>query len=522
MLGARRQTPSKGKRFIRKCWVYEFSGVGMSALRLRAGVAICALTALAVPQAAHAAFTSIRCDLTPTALGPAVAAANPGDTIQITGICQQDVTITTPGLTITNRSGPTGGLNASDGVQGQLEISGATGTIIDGVILGSFSAFSFGSSKDMASLFAHDGAAVTVNASDIENSPLLGVLAARSSKVEITSATSPAIISANGNGTADTLPRDNGGIQARDNGTIILGSSDGSQRVTVSNNPADAVAAYRNSSIVIYAAGFTSNTARQVVAESASSAHLTLASTTIDSSSSSSDAIAAVGTSTLQIDAGVSVTGGAGGHAISLQGGSALLLQGSNIGAFANGGPPVIEASSGSVVALAGGNTICSGRLSGSCLPDGGIALQIDHVGSLVQVSAADFGYTPATESVFGGGIAVLQSTIDLGLGVISSNPSLTWTTGGAGISVVQNSSVRMNGGVTVTGTLVIGQASNGFFNRTKGGSNAVTSITCPFTTVPASHIVAGTVGSPAVTPFPNPSTNFNTTSKASAQCLSF
>jgi len=78
--------------------------------------------------------------------------------------------------------------------------------------------------------------------------------------------------------------------------------------VTVSNNPADAVSAYRNSSIVIYAAQFTGNTTRQVVAESASSAHLTLASTSIDASSSSSDAIAAVGTSTLQIDAGVSVT----------------------------------------------------------------------------------------------------------------------------------------------------------------------------------------------------------------------
>jgi len=183
---------------------------------------------------------------------------------------------------------------------------------------------------------------------------------------------------------------------------------------------------------------------------------------------------------------------------------------------------PVIEASSGSVIALAGGNTICSGRLSGSCTADGGVALQIDHVGSLVQVSATEFGYTPATESVTGGGVAVLQSTIDLGLGLISSSPSLTWTTGGSGISVAQNSSVRMNGGVTVIGTLAIGQASNGFFNRTKGGSNAVTSVTCPFTTVPASHIVAGTAGSPAVTPFPNPSTNFNSTSKATSQCLSF
>ena len=67
--------------------------------------------------------------------------------------------------------------------------SGATGTTIDGLVLGSTSAFSFGSTKDMAVLLAIDGAAVTVTSAEIENSPLLGVLAARSSKVEITSST---------------------------------------------------------------------------------------------------------------------------------------------------------------------------------------------------------------------------------------------------------------------------------------------------------------------------------------------
>jgi hypothetical protein len=231
-------------------------------------------------------------------------------------------------------------------------------------------------------------------------------------------------------------------------------------------------------------------------------------------------AIQAVGTSTLQIDSGVSVTGASGTQAVALTGGSALLLQGSKIAAAGAG--PVIDATAGSVLALAGGNTICSGTLSGTnCTAANGTALEIDHVGSLVQVNATDFGYTAAPETVSGAGAAVLQSTIDLGLGVVSSTPSITWVTGSGVVSVAQNSSVRLNGGVTITGTLSIGQGSNGFFNRSKG-SNAVTSVLCPFTTVPAAHIVAGTAASPAVTPFPNPSTNFTATSQPAKQCLSF
>jgi hypothetical protein len=252
-----------------------------------------------------------------------------------------------------------------------------------------------------------------------------------------------------------------------------------------------------------------------------STAYITSSSAQILAPGGATTAIQATGTSTLQIDTGAVITGASGQEAISLIGGSALLLQGSSIASAGAG--PVIEASSGSVLALAGGNNICAGTLSGAtCTASGGTALEIDHVGSLVQVSATEFGYTAASDTVNGAGIAVLQSTIDLGEGLISSNPSITWTTGASGISVAQNSSLRFEGGVTVTGTISIGQGSNAFFNKTKGGSNAATSVVCPFTTVPAAHIVAGSSGNPAVTPFPNPSTVFATTSKAAKQCLTF
>ena len=299
----------------------------------------------------------------------------------------------------------------------------------------------------------------------------------------------------------------------------MLGTNDGLNPITISSNFGDAVAAYRNSSIVSYGAQLSGNSSRQIVTMSASSAYLTLSATTITAPGGAPTAIQAVGTSTLQIDGGVTVAGASGAEAISVTGGSALLLQGSKIST--PGAGPVIEASSGSVIALAGGNTICNGTFNGAtCQAGTGTALQIDHVASLVQISGADFGYTAASDTVTGSGSAVLQSTIDLGLGLINSSPSLTWTTGSGGISVAQNSSLRLQGGATITGTLNFIQSSNGFFNKSKGTPNGVTQILCPFATLPAAHIAVGNAGNPPVTPFPVVSTNFLSTAKN--QCLSF
>jgi hypothetical protein len=488
MLDACRQFASQAKRFAGKCRLLkDFEGGGMSILRLGA-VAAALVLSVAVHRNAQAANISANCNSSPTtALGTAIAGANSGDVVQITGICTQDVLVTTSGITITNQSGPNTTLNPGDGVEGQLEVSGATGVTINGIALGSASTFTFGSTNDLALLYVHDGAAVTADSVTIENSPLLGVLVARASKIAFTSANT---VGPNGGNTGDTFARDNGGIQARDNASVILGTSDGTGSVTLQNHTFDAVSAYRNSSVIVYHATFSGNTAHQLMVTGSSTAYITSSSSQIVAPGGATTAIQATGTSTLQIDNGAEITGASGQEAISLIGGSALLLQGSSVASAGAG--PVIEASSGSVLALAGGNNICAGTLSGAtCTASGGTALQI-------------------------------QSTIDLGQGLVSSNPSMNWSTGASGISVAQNSSVRFQGGVTVTGTLSISQGSNGFFNKTKGGSNAVTSVVCPFTTVPAAHIVAGTSGSPAVTPFPNPSTVFATTSKALQQCLAF
>jgi hypothetical protein len=504
---------------------------------LRLGTAAIGMALAALAGTAAAATYSVNCNTgavsgaatgsftAGTVLGAVVGTPNappavspppaPGDVVSITGICIEDVTVTTSGLTFANDLGPNHGLITSDGIKGQLEIAGATGIVIDGIQLGSNGGWSFASPKDVAILYAHDGAAATVTTAVISVSPLLGVLAARSAMVTVTGQTT---VSLNGGLTVDQAPRDNGGLQARDNSTIVLGNNDGSGQVSITNHAWDAVSAYRNSNLVIYAAAFTTITAHQILVMSASSAHISGSSVTITAPSGAPNAIQAVGTSTVQIDTGVAVTGASGAEAISLMGGSALLLQGSKVAAPGNG--PVIEAASGSVIALAGGNTICNGTLSGTtCTIGPGFALQIDHVASLVQVDGTDFGFTPAADAVTGAGSTVLQSTVDLGLGLISAAPSLAWTTGAGGITISQNSSFRLQGGATITGNLNISQGSNGFFNKSKGQvTNNVTAILCPFTTIPAAHVVAA---GGSISPAPTLSTNFLSTMKP-AQCLSF
>ena len=520
-----------------------WSGAGMRLLRL--GIAVLAPVLGSLATEAAAATYNVNCNTgvvsnaasqsltagtvlgavlgTPGALATVRPAPASGDVVEITGICAEDVAVTVSGLTIANDGGLGSGFNSGDGVKGQFEVSGATGIVIDELLLGDTAPVTL-AAADVALLHAHDGASVTLSNAHVEFSPLLGVLAERSAVVALQNDQ----VSNNGGGAlSDTLPRDNGGIEARDNGTVTLGAADGSAPVTVSNNPFDAVAAYRNSGIVIYNAALSGNAAHQITVMSASAAFITvvpndgLPTTTITAPGGAPTAIQAIGTSTLRIDNGVAIVGATGAEAISVQGGSALLLQGSNVSA--PGAGPVIEASSGSVIALAGGNKICNGSFSGAtCNAGAGMAIEIDHVASLVQVNPADFGYTAAPELVTGTGTAILQSTIDLGRGIVASSPSLTWTMGSGAISVAQNSSFRLDGGVTISGQLKISQSSNGFFNLSQGGGNAVTAILCPFTSIPASHVAAGTAGAPFVLPFPNPSTNFLATNKSTSQCLSF
>jgi hypothetical protein len=109
---------------------------------------------------------------------------------------------------------------------------------------------------------------------------------------------------------------------------------------------------------------------------------------------------------------------------------------------------------------------------------------------------------------------------MDLGQGLYGSDPSIVWNTNGNTIAAQQNSSFRLSGGVSIEGAVTISQGSNGFLNTNNGGavSNQTVSggITCPFTTVPASHMSAPTKVTPNVTM----ATSFS--SATTPQCLPF
>jgi hypothetical protein len=167
---------------------------------------------------------------------------------------------------------------------------------------------------------------------------------------------------------------------------------------------------------------------------------------------------------------------------------------------------PSIEVSGGSNAVMGGGNTIGT---------SGGVALQIDHASSFQQTPLGGYvsellrspiTITPAPDFISGSALVQEQSQIDVGMGTISGNPSLSWSVpAGNCILVQQNSSIRISGGVTIAGaapsacalnggavssTIVIQQQSNGFFNLAQGGADEISGggVSCVFAGMPNGH----------------------------------
>jgi len=162
-----------------------------------------------------------------------------------------------------------------------------------------------------------------------------------------------------------------------------------------------------------------------------------------------------------------------------------------------SGSLAAIEASGSSNLLLAGANTVTNAAMNGT-------AVEIDHSSSLMQLAAApllpEFAGAPATQAsaadvITGAGLIQEQSSIDLGIGLVGGAAGLVWN---GSIVVSQNSSFRLSGGVSISGSVTLGQGSNGFFNLSRGGSNSVAGgVTCPWTSAASSHVTAGAL-SPA------------------------
>jgi hypothetical protein len=453
--------------------------------------------------------------------GPTFGATpQPGDVVEITGICIDDATVTVSGLMLTNSAGPDGLANSdSDAIQGQLEIAGAQGVVVTGLLLGNFNgSFSFASSDDLATLFVHDGASVTLMHSDVGNSPAAGVLARRQANLTVYDTR----FFFNGFDTASPAVAVLSGSKA------TLGAVDGSLAIDIRGSGGDGVMVDVASSVVVHAAHIHQNAGRQIALGRGSSALLSGSGVTVELQSCFSlrftpcgNAIEASGTSALRIEGGARVlandSSSSAAGAIVLSQGSELLAQGAVLAALSQA--IVILARDNSVIALAGGNTVCSGTLAGSCsIGAGGKAVELDHVATFIQLAPAAFGYAAAQDKVFGGASVQLQSTVDLGVGLVAASPSLAWTTGGF-ITVQQNSSFRLQGGVAITGQLFLSQGSNGFFNVANGGTNSVSGgVVCPFATIAAAHVAAPNAAS--LSPLPVLATTAFPTD--GTQCLPF
>jgi hypothetical protein len=167
-----------------------------------------------------------------TPSGPATTgnAAQSGDTVKINGVCSEDVTVRTSGLTIEDETNGVASVNTGTAIEGQLEFNGAVRITLGGIELGSHSgSFSFPGSGENANLYVHGDSSLLVENCDVENGPLDGILVSSNSSIKLLSV----IVSANGTlGTA----RQAEGVRIVGGGYAFLGNNDGTDGVIIKGN----------------------------------------------------------------------------------------------------------------------------------------------------------------------------------------------------------------------------------------------------------------------------------------------
>ncbi len=444
--------------------------------------------ALLLSAAGAHAQTQVRCDEAPaTALGTAIAEANPGAILAITGICEQAVTIASvldAGIAITNDTGVIGAaLVATDGIAGELVVNGPIAVTITGITLE-------GPSSDLgypAVLGVANGDVVIENA-QIVNGWRYGMAVSHNAVARLLNAT------VSGNGQSN-IPGQCDGIRALGGARLYLGrytpsnTIDTANAVTVENNACNGVTLVTASSLSLVGGTIEGNGGIQIFVTGTSDAGMSGATIVQQQASNLSEAAAvyAYQASRVLVGPGTTIAAGTYGSAVVVASASSLALSDASVG-NANAGYPTVWASGVSHVALSSGNRIANNA-------GGGTAIALDHGSSLVQGMGADLGpsitgeplsIVPAGDIITGNGTVETQSDIEIGTG--AAFPS-SWT---GSIAVSQNSAFRMDGGISISGAVTLEQGSNGFFNNSAGGLNIVAGgITCPWSTSPSAHVSA-------------------------------
>jgi hypothetical protein len=476
--------------------------MGAGRFLLAAMVAACA--AIAASGAAEAQV-SVRCDLNPTtALSDAISSNVVGTVFEITGICQGTIEVATT-LELANHLGADA-LEPGDGIQGELVIAGPAFVFIDGITLEGTA-----SDTGLPDVLEVDGTAtVAVENTQIINGQRDGLAAAGTATVGLINTT------ISGNGVAHIAGQSDG-ISAtgtvlqlgttNDDGTVNTGNA-----VTITNNVGNGIALFGHTQLAMAGGMIEGNGGNQAFLAGASEVEL-LGTEVIQSQTPTMPgdfAIQALAGSTIWLFSSASVSGGNVAGAILVASTGSLLMNNATVTSSLLS-VPTIEISGSSNGVLGGGNTLQN------TAPGGGTVLQLDHASSFQQVALAAYqtelleapvSTTATPDSLSGSAFVQEQSQMDIGMGTISGNPSLTWSVpAGDCILVQQNSSIRVSGGVTMAGaapsacalnggtlssTIVIQQESNGFFNLGAGGSDVISgggSVSCVFTSFPNAHV---------------------------------
>ena len=178
------------------------------------------------------------------------------------------------------------------------------------------------------------------------------------------------------------------------------------------------------------------------------------------------------------------VAGPGNANTLAVLGGSTMLLHATQITASDSVDPTVLV-TDGSMVDSAGGNKIHNAAAADPAVAVANASTFHELTGPLAAF------FAPSADDIIGTGQVQVQSNMELGTGSATSS---SWA---GNITVLQNSSFRMDGGMTITGTVTLGQSSNGFFNKVLG-TNSVTKVTCAGTNT--SHVGGPASVSPAVT----------------------
>jgi hypothetical protein len=325
------------------------------------------------------AQVSVDCNSNPSALQSAVASNTPGTSFAITGLCQGTVSVGTS-LALLNHLG-SDTLQTSDGIQGELVITGSALVLIDGITLEGTA-----SDTGLPDILEVLGTpTVGIENSRIINGQRMGLNINGGATVVIANTT------ISGNGIAHVAGQSDG-ISAV-SAAILLGgtNSDGSvdptQAVTIANNFGNGIGLFGHGHLAMAGGIIQNNGGNQAFLAGASD--LELVGTQVFQNQTPSMpgafAIQALGGSTVGLFSGSVVSGGGVAGAVLVASAGSLFMNGALL-ANTSLSVPTIQISGSSNGVLGGGNTIQNTQ-------SGGTVLQIDHASSFQQVGLA--GYMP-------------------------------------------------------------------------------------------------------------------------------